>query len=146
MREKHQSFSGTILVAWESEDLIILSYGLADRENEVPNTSNTKYAIGSISKSFTAMAIMILEERGLLKVEDSLCKYLPDCPDAWEPVTLHHLLNHTSGIPSYTDLAAQGKIVFYGGRSLQMGPGTLFRSISFKGDLRQNLFFLSSNK
>ena len=110
MREKYPSFSGTILVAERNQDLVVLSYGLADREHGVPNTSQTRYEIGSIGKSITAMAIMILEERGLLNVEDPLCEYLPDCPQAWEPVTLHHLLNHTSGIPSFTDLASEGKI------------------------------------
>ena len=110
MLDDHKDFSGTILVAKQSDDLIILSYGFSDRDNEVPNTSQTKYPIGSITKSFTAMAIMILEERGLLKVEDPICNYLSDCPDAWKPVTLHHLLNHSSGIPNYADLYAQGKI------------------------------------
>jgi CubicO group peptidase (beta-lactamase class C family) len=45
-----------------------------------------------------------LQERGKLSVQDPICKYIPECPKAWEPVTIHHLLTHTSGIPSYTDL------------------------------------------
>ena len=104
IQDKHPDFSGTILVAQKGAILISRGYGLADRENEIPNTAQTKFEIGSLSKSFTAMAIMILEERGLLNVEDPICQYLSDCPDAWEPVTIHHLLNHTSGIRNYSDI------------------------------------------
>jgi CubicO group peptidase (beta-lactamase class C family) len=106
----HSEFSGTILVAVPGEDLIVWSYGLADRENDVPNTAKTKFGIGSITKSFTAMAIMILEERGLLKAEDSICQHIKDCPKAWKPVTIHHLLTHTSGIPRLAELYDQGEI------------------------------------
>jgi len=104
IQDKHPDFSGTILVAQKGAILISRGYGLADRENEIPNTAQTKFEIGSISKSFSAMAIMILEERGLLNVEDPICQYLSDCPDAWEPVTIHHLLNHTSGIRDYAEI------------------------------------------
>jgi CubicO group peptidase (beta-lactamase class C family) len=110
MQAHHPDFSGTIFIAWQGKVLISQGYGLADRENDVPNTPQTKFAIGSITKSFTAMAIMILQERGLLKTEDPICKYIADCPVAWKLITLHHLLNHTSGIPPYTDLYLQGRI------------------------------------
>jgi CubicO group peptidase (beta-lactamase class C family) len=110
MREHYPQFSGTILVAQKDQGLMSQGYGLADREQDVPNTPQTRFAIGSITKSFTAMAIMILQERGSLKIEDPICNYLADCPDAWKPVTMYHLLTHTSGIPSYTDLYIQGKI------------------------------------
>lgn len=104
IQDKHPDLSGTILVAQDGEILISRGYGLADREHEIPNTAQTKFEIGSITKSFTAMAIMILEERGLLNVADSICKYLSACPEAWEPVMIHHLLNHTSGIRNYSDI------------------------------------------
>ena len=110
MRVSHPNFNGSILVAVPGEEVIMLSYGLADRENHVANTPETRFAIGSLTKSFTAMAILILEERGSLSVKDSICAYIDPCPDAWEDVTIHHLLTHTSGIPSYTDLYAQGQI------------------------------------
>jgi CubicO group peptidase (beta-lactamase class C family) len=96
-------WGGTILVAQRGEVLISQGYGLADRENDVPNTSQTKFAIGSMTKAFTAMAIMMLQERGQLTVQDPICKYISDCPTAWKPITLHHLLTHTSGIQSYTE-------------------------------------------
>ena len=110
MQQHYPQFSGTVLVAQKDQGLMSQGYGLADREQDVPNAPQTRFAIGSITKSFTAMAIMILQERGSLKVEDPICNYLADCPDAWKPVTMHHLLTHTSGIPSYTDLYIQGKI------------------------------------
>ena len=104
MQQYHGSFSGMIFVAQKGKVLISQGYGLADRELDVPNTAQTKYAIGSISKSFTAMAIMILQQRGQLTVQDPLCNYIADCPATWKPITLHHLLTHTSGIHNYTDL------------------------------------------
>jgi CubicO group peptidase (beta-lactamase class C family) len=96
-------WNGTILVAQKGEVLISQGYGLADRENDVPNTSQTKFGIGSMTKAFTAMAIMILQESGQVTVEDPICKYISDCPTAWKPITLHHLLTHTSGIHDYTE-------------------------------------------
>jgi CubicO group peptidase (beta-lactamase class C family) len=96
-------WSGTILVAQKGNVLISKGYGLADRENDVPNAPQTKFAIGSLTKAFTAMAIMMLQERGQLTVQDPICKYISDCPTAWKPITLHHLLTHTSGIQSYTE-------------------------------------------
>jgi CubicO group peptidase (beta-lactamase class C family) len=56
------------------------------------------------------MAIMILEERGLLSVGDPICEYITNCPDAWQAVTIHHLLTHTSGMPNYIDLHLDGQI------------------------------------
>jgi CubicO group peptidase (beta-lactamase class C family) len=94
-------WGGTILVAQKGNVLISQGYGLADRENDVPNTSQTKFAIGSMTKAFTAMAIMMLQENGLLTVQDPICKYISDCPAAWKPITLHQLLTHTSGIHNY---------------------------------------------
>ena len=96
-------WGGTILVAQKGEVLISQGYGLADRENDVPNTSQTKFTIGSMTKAFTAMAIMILQERGQLTVQDPICKYISDCPTDWKPITLHHLLTHTSGIQNYSE-------------------------------------------
>ena len=110
MLENYPDFSGTILVAQPGADAIVLSHGFANREHNVLNSPNTKFAIGSITKSFTAMAIMILEERGFLSVDDPICGYVTNCPDAWQAVTIHHLLTHTSGIPSYTDLLLEGQI------------------------------------
>jgi len=86
-------------------DAVLLSkgYGAADEASEAPNTAKTRFRIGSITKQFTAMAILILQEQGKLRVEDSLCQYLSECPQAWRDITLRHLLTHTSGVPNYTN-------------------------------------------
>jgi len=75
---------------------------LANRELDVANTPQTKFRIGSITKQFTASAILLLQERGKLSVQDPLCKFFENCPSAWNGVTIHHLLTHTGGVPSYT--------------------------------------------
>lgn len=91
-------FSGAILIARDGKVLMSKGYGLASRELNVPNTPQMKFRIGSLTKQFTAMAVMILQERGKLSVRDSVCKYVPDCPQGWAEITVHHLLTHTSGI------------------------------------------------
>ncbi len=83
---------------------------MANYELNVPNTPQTVFRIGSITKQFTAMAIMMLQERGKLNVNDPICKYLENCPAAWQPVTIRHLLTNTSGILSYTDLPDTQKV------------------------------------
>jgi CubicO group peptidase (beta-lactamase class C family) len=96
-------FSGTILLAREGTPIVAKGYGWANAEWEIPNAPSTKMRLGSITKQFTSMAIMQLQERGKLKVEDPICRHHSPCPDAWKPITIHHLLSHTSGIPSYTN-------------------------------------------
>jgi len=96
-------FSGSVFIARNGEILLSKGYGMADREKRVPNTPQTKFRIGSITKQFTAMAILILQAQGKLNVQDAICKYISDCPAAWQSITLHHLLTHTSGIPNFTD-------------------------------------------
>ncbi|HJQ31241.1 MAG TPA: serine hydrolase domain-containing protein [Pyrinomonadaceae bacterium] len=92
-------FSGSVLVARDGEVVFSKGYGMASLELGVPNTPQTKFRVGSLTKQFTAMAVMILQERGKLKVHDPVCNFIPDCPRAWAGVTIHHLLTHTSGIP-----------------------------------------------
>lgn len=106
---KVEKFNGSVLVAKDGEILLAKGYGLANAEHEVPNTPETKFRLGSITKMFTATAILILQDRGKLKVEDAVGTHLSDSPKAWEKVTIHHLLTHTSGIPSYTDDPSYGK-------------------------------------
>lgn len=96
---KVDRFSGSILAARDGKMLVAKGYGMANLETGTPNTLQTKFRLGSIGKQFTAMAIMMLAERGKLKTSDSVCKYLSDCPAAWQPVTLRHLLSHTAGAP-----------------------------------------------
>jgi CubicO group peptidase (beta-lactamase class C family) len=91
-----------VLVAQDGKVLFEKGYGLADREHQVPVIPQTTFRIGSITKQFTASAILKLQEAGKLSVSDKLSKYIPDFPRGDE-VTLRHLLTHTSGIHSYTD-------------------------------------------
>ena len=97
-------FSGSILVAQNGQPIVSKGFGMANMELAVPNTPQTVFRLGSVTKQFTAMAIMILQERGKLRVSDPACQYLAECPAAWRPLTVRHLLTHTSGIPNYTNL------------------------------------------
>lgn len=94
------SFYGSVLIAEGDNILFAESYGFANQEKKILNTSNTKFQIGSITKQFTATAIMMLEEDGLLNTLDPVNKYL-DYP-VGDSVTIDSLLTHTSGIPEYT--------------------------------------------
>jgi len=97
-------FSGAVLVARAGEIRLRMGYGLADRAKKIPNTPQTRFRIASITKQFTAMAILMLQEQGKLNVQDAFCDYFPDCPAAWKAITIHQLLTHTSGIPNFTEL------------------------------------------
>jgi CubicO group peptidase (beta-lactamase class C family) len=96
-------FSGAALVARDGKILYAKGLGMADDKAKLANTPETRFRIGSLTKQFTAMAILLLEERGLVKRSDSICDYIDDCPKAWKAVTIEHLLDHTSGIANYTD-------------------------------------------
>ena len=97
------NLSGTVLVARHGRVLFRQSYGMANYELHVPNSSETRYHIASISKPFTAIAILQLQERGLLSVSDHLSRFLPDFPNG-DRITLDMLLTHTSGIHDVNDL------------------------------------------
>ena len=98
------TFMGTVLVARDGAVVLDKAYGMANLEWDVPNTTATKFRLGSITKQFTAAAILLLEERGKLKVDDKVKTYLPDAPMAWDRITVFNLLTHTSGIPNFTSL------------------------------------------
>jgi len=97
-----KQFMGAVLVARGNDILFSKGYGFANLEWDVPDSPSTKFRLGSVTKQFTAASILLLEERGKLKVDDPVKKHLPDAPPAWDKVTLFHLLTHTSGIPSFT--------------------------------------------
>lgn len=98
-----RQFNGAVLVADEKGVLLKKGYGSANFEWNVPNTPDTKFRLASISKQFTATVILQLVAEGKLKLDDTLSSALPDYrKDTGSRVTLTHLLNHTSGIPSYT--------------------------------------------
>ena len=93
------TFAGSVLVARGSDVIVSKGYGLANVEWDVPSTPSARFKIASISKQFTAAAILLLEERGRLKIDDLVKTYLPDAPLTWDRITLFHLLTHTAGFP-----------------------------------------------
>jgi CubicO group peptidase (beta-lactamase class C family) len=98
---KAGKFNGAVLVARKGQILLSKGYGLANHESSLPNTPTTMFGIGAVTKAFTAMAILILQERGKLHIHDSICTYLAPCPHAWQPITISQLLTHSSGIPDH---------------------------------------------
>jgi len=91
-------FSGVVLVAKDGHVVLAKGYGFADRARRIRYTAETIAPIGSVTKQFTAAAVLKMEMMGRLRVEDSIAKYLPGVPEDKRSVTLHHLLTHTSGI------------------------------------------------
>jgi CubicO group peptidase (beta-lactamase class C family) len=96
----------SIAVVRGSDTVVMKGYGLADVENDVAATAQTVYRIGSVTKQFTSVAIMQLVEQGKLSLDDDLTKYVPNAPTHGRRILIRHLLNHTSGIPSYTDVGS----------------------------------------
>jgi len=107
--DKHQ-FMGTVLVARDGQVLLSKGYGFANLEWEIPNTPNTKFRLGSVTKQFTSASILLLEERGKLSTSDPVKKHLPDAPAAWDRITIAHLLSHTAGLPNFTAFSDYGKL------------------------------------
>ncbi|MHA2282483.1 MAG: serine hydrolase domain-containing protein [Promethearchaeota archaeon] len=80
-------------------------YGMADLEHNIPNTPKTRFNIGSITKQFTAMCILLLVEQNTISLDDDIRKYLPKFPDYGQTVTIRHLIHHTSGIRDFAGLS-----------------------------------------
>jgi CubicO group peptidase (beta-lactamase class C family) len=93
-------FNGAVLVAQENQLLLSKGFGMASFEHDVRNTSTTKFRLGAITKSFTAIAIIQLQDQGLLKVNDLISLYIPNYPNG-NIITIDHLLTNSSGIPDY---------------------------------------------
>lgn len=128
------TFMGTVLAARDGKVVLDKAYGMANLELDVPNTPDTKFRLGSITKQFTAASILLLEERGKLKIDDRLKTYLPDIPMSWDRITIFNLLTHTSGIPNFTAFSdyntvklssrsASAAVAALRGRDLDFGPG-----------------------
>lgn len=135
--QEFPTLPGVVLVARGDEVLYSRASGEADRARSSPITLDTRFRIGSITKQFTAAAVLLLQQRGRLDVDDRLCDVLSACPAAWKPMTLRHLLQHTSGIPDYTELATyeptkdepttpKALVARVRDEPLQFAPGSLF--------------------
>jgi len=128
--------TGTVLVTRNGMSYTA-AFGDADRAARTPDTDQTEYRLGSVSKQFTAMGILLLAARHRLTVTGRLCRYLPGCPARWHAVTIADLLDHTSGIPDYlNDLAARwpprpatpGQLIAgFAAAPLHFAPGTRMR-------------------
>jgi len=92
----------SLAVVWDGRIIKAAGYGLANMELQVPAAKETVYEIGSITKQFTAEAVILLVEEGKLGLDDPISKYLPDLPQAWAQITVRHLLTHTSGLKDWT--------------------------------------------
>lgn len=98
---KNGGFNGSVLVYQYGRPVLVKGYGYRDVAKKLLNDSNTVFQIGSVTKTFTATMIMMLQEQGKLNVKDKLNKYFPEYPDG-DKITLENLLTHTSGIFNYT--------------------------------------------
>jgi CubicO group peptidase (beta-lactamase class C family) len=134
---QQRRFSGVVLIAKDGKPLFRRAYGYTDWRTHVPNTPETAFMLYSNTKQFTAAAILLLRDRGKLALNDPIAKHLGDCPPEWEPVTIHHLLSHTSGMeidnlwcwiynhyPSYREGPRLGP---YQRKSLVSKPGAKFQ-------------------
>lgn len=137
-RAGERGFMGGVLVARGDEVLFRQVYGRADVRTGEPLKLDSRFLLASVSKQFTAAAILKLQDDGVLNVADPVCRWIQPCPDAWRPVRLEHLMSHTSGIPdlmarpgwgqarvtpkALRDLTAESATY-----SLQFEPGTKFR-------------------
>lgn len=141
-------FMGSVLVAREEEIVFARSYGSLNVSRTEPIGAETRFPIASVSKQFTAAAILLLAERGRLQLEDPVSRHLPNTPAAWRDITLYHLLTHTSGLPN-TPAFRSFPLVFSPGTDfLYSNPGyVLLADViqrasgqTFEDFLRGNLF------
>ncbi|ASU36362.1 serine hydrolase domain-containing protein [Mucilaginibacter xinganensis] len=96
---QYGEINGNVLVAEQGNIIYQQSFGLADFENNIPNTDNTEFSLASVSKTFTSTAVLQLRDKNKFKLDEPLAKYLPDFP--YRKITIRNLLSHTSGLPDY---------------------------------------------
>lgn len=131
------AFSGAVLVARDGRILLDQGYGLANREWNIPNDWDVKFRLGSLSKQFTAVAVMLLNQQGRLDLDAPIKTWLPDAPAAWDKITPRHLLSHTAGVPNFTALpdyqdlktrpaTLEQLIARFRDRPLDFAPGSRF--------------------
>ena len=130
-------FLGSVIVVRDGETVFAKGYGMASLEHQVTNSPQTKFRIGSVTKQFTAAAILQLQDRGQLDVQESVATYLPEYPNG-DRITLHHLLTHTAGIPNLTSFpdyvewmrlptTLEGQIARFQDMPLEFEPGAQYR-------------------
>ena len=131
------NFSGVVCVTRGDQFLFHRGYGKANYEFGIPNIAETRFHIASVSKSFTAAAILLLEERGKLTTSEPLTKFLPDYPNG-DKIQLQHLLTHSSGIPNVNNFPEYDResrfphtieqvVALFKDKPLDFEPGSRFR-------------------
>jgi D-alanyl-D-alanine carboxypeptidase len=128
----HHFFRGTVLVGIKGRIVLEKAYGMGDEEWGAHNTLKTKFRIASLSKQFTGACLLLLQERGRLNVHDPISRYLTGLPEAWQAITIHQLLTHTSGIPDYTSRPEMAKLNRTGATPQQMIALVADRRLDFK--------------
>ena len=98
-----QEFNGNVLIAEKGYILYQKSFGLRDEAQNLPLDDNSIFELASVSKQFTAMGIVLLEQKGKLKYDDPISKYIPEL-SSYKGITIRQLLNHTGGLPDYMQL------------------------------------------
>lgn len=130
-------FSGTIFVALRDQIIFNKNYGFANYEHNIPNKSDTKFRIASITKSFTALATLQLQDQGLLNIGDFVNQYIPDYPNG-DKIKISHLLLHTSGIPNISafdnfqdiivlQISLSQFIAYFKDKPLEFVPGSQYK-------------------
>ena len=110
---KHNEKNGPGMAAMLIRDGRIVysrNFGFAELDSRTPIGPSTQFLLGSVTKQFTAMSILILKDRGKLRLEDSLSKFCPEFPAYASSITIRHLLNHSSGLPDYEEILLGGKV------------------------------------
>jgi CubicO group peptidase (beta-lactamase class C family) len=100
--QRHE-FRGAVQVRLDGKVLVSDGYDQADIATDTPNGPNTRFRIASVTKQFTGLAVLMLQEQGKLRVTDPACTHLPICPNTWHAITVEQLLTHTAGLFNYTD-------------------------------------------
>ena len=129
-----RTFSGAILIGKGKDVVFAKAYGMANEELRVANARDTKFHLASVSKTFTAGAVMLLQQRGLLNVDDPVSRYLPDFPNG-DRIRLRHLLTDTSGLPNINSMPEYDRevklphtldeiVAMFRGKPLTFEPGS----------------------
>jgi len=139
MYHSFHMFDGSVLVAENGKVIYKNAFGMANREWNIPNTSDTKFMIGSISKPLTALLVLIEVQKGLISLDKTISDYLPNYSKKYgSKITIRQLLSHTSGLPNYDIIqdffprisrqhfTAEEYIKIYMDSVLAFDPGTSF--------------------
>jgi CubicO group peptidase (beta-lactamase class C family) len=137
-RADGRQFMGNVLIARGDRVVFENSYGSANLEWKVAHTAESKLRIGSVTKQFTAASILLLEDRGKLKTDDPVSKYVPNTPAAWNNITIYNLLTHTAGLPNLTSFpefeqfqkqptTPEKLIAFFRDKPLEFEPGSKWK-------------------